>query len=251
MAQWHTTCEWRVRSSNTLNPEHHQQISVNSFNFSPSSEWIEFFSGFQTSYTPLLTLHCRYYYFRVPCFADWYRVSTLWLGISNWYAREIHAAKPPVASLAEWSPLLSYPLFIQNKAWTIIAHLWQKPTIQAGGERRMRTEYEAGRFVRAAHPMKFITTRCRTTWAKMKSPKALSGVMVLKSFLFSGFDWTLRQTVTWNRLRYLSTSFQQRLCLLPLISKLCTMPRCWCVKLICLVAGSMFGRCDPVRLTWW
>ena len=45
-----------------------------------------------------------------------------------------------------------------------------------------------------AQPIKFITTKCRMTCAKMKSAKARSGDSPLKSFLFLGFVWIRKQT---------------------------------------------------------
>jgi len=37
------------------------------------------------------------------------------------------------------------------------------------------------------YPMKFMTTRCNTRLAKMKSAKALSGLIPVNSVLFCGF----------------------------------------------------------------
>lgn len=43
-------------------------------------------------------------------------------------------------------------------------------------------------------PMKFITTKWRTVWAKRKSAKARSGEMDKKSPLFCGLIWIRRHT---------------------------------------------------------
>lgn len=48
---------------------------------------------------------------------------------------------------------------------------------------------------KTAHPMKFITTRCRIVCAKMKSAKPRSGDMPTNCSLFSGFACRRKQTV--------------------------------------------------------
>lgn len=42
--------------------------------------------------------------------------------------------------------------------------------------------------------MKLATTKCRTTWANMKSTNPLSGEILQNIALFSGFAWSRRQT---------------------------------------------------------
>lgn len=48
------------------------------------------------------------------------------------------------------------------------------------------------------HPMKFITTRCKTTWANRKSANALSGDIPEKSVLFWGLICILKQDASTN-----------------------------------------------------
>ena len=50
----------------------------------------------------------------------------------------------------------------------------------------------------AVHPMKLITTRCNTRLAMRKSPKALSGLMLMNWDLFCGLDCIRRQTTRNN-----------------------------------------------------
>ena len=44
------------------------------------------------------------------------------------------------------------------------------------------------------YPMKFITTKCSMTLAKIKSAKALSGLIPVNSDLFCEFTCSLRHT---------------------------------------------------------
>lgn len=51
---------------------------------------------------------------------------------------------------------------------------------------------------RQAYPIKFMTTRCRMMWAKIKSANPRSGVIPKNCDLFCGFDWRRRQTESRN-----------------------------------------------------
>ena len=67
-------------------------------------------------------------------------------------------------------------------------------TVQLGCVEKMTDTADQSNESIKLYPMKFITTKCSMTLAKIKSAKALSGLIPINSDLFCEFTCSLRHT---------------------------------------------------------
>ena len=114
------------------------------------------------------------------------------------YALWKHAANHSCTYIMQWrSPdILLEPSVFQPNAilwiWMSAVKLFQHTVLMYSNWAMWNGHMQR---TSVSQPMKFITTRCSTMWAKMKSANARSGEMLVKWILFCGLLWIRRHTV--------------------------------------------------------